>query len=267
MQRQIHGRDSRLQAAGELDADNGRDQRRDGLPQRGRLGFDAADTPAEHADAICRRRMGIGADKRIEVRCDLAFFLCSHNNAGKALDVQLMADARSRRHDAHIVEAFLRPPQKRIALAVALEFERHVIGKRRGATGLVGDNGMVDHQIAGHLRVHARRIATKRLHRLAHHGEVNENRYAGEVLEQNAGRRELDLIALPARAARRDETRGQLARPIFVWSQSQDVLQQHLQRIRQLFGTFHLVDGIVRILFAANFEQFPHVQPHSYRQT
>ena len=51
----------------EMDADHFGSLKRDGLAQHGSFSFDPADAPAHYAEAVDHRRMGIGADKRVEI--------------------------------------------------------------------------------------------------------------------------------------------------------------------------------------------------------
>ena len=53
--------------AGQLEADDARDEHRDGLAEHGRLGLDAADAPAEHAEAVDHRGVRVGADAGVGV--------------------------------------------------------------------------------------------------------------------------------------------------------------------------------------------------------
>ena len=53
--------------AGELEADDLRDQHRHGLAEHRGLGLDAADTPAEHAQAVDHRGVRVGADAGVGV--------------------------------------------------------------------------------------------------------------------------------------------------------------------------------------------------------
>jgi hypothetical protein len=55
------------QLAGQLEADDLRDQHRHRLAEHRRLGLDAADAPAEHAEAVDHRRVRVGADERVGV--------------------------------------------------------------------------------------------------------------------------------------------------------------------------------------------------------
>ena len=72
-QRLRHGEDevggggAFAQLAGELVADDLRDQHGDGLAEHGGLGLDAADAPAEHAEAVDHGGVGVGADQRVGI--------------------------------------------------------------------------------------------------------------------------------------------------------------------------------------------------------
>jgi hypothetical protein len=63
----IGGGDAGGQLAGQLEADDARDEHGDGLAEHGRLGLDAADAPAEHAQAVDHRGVRVGADAGVGV--------------------------------------------------------------------------------------------------------------------------------------------------------------------------------------------------------
>ena len=52
---------------GELEPDDARDEHRHRLAEHRRLGLDAADAPAEHAEPVDHRRVRVGADERVRV--------------------------------------------------------------------------------------------------------------------------------------------------------------------------------------------------------
>ena len=54
--------------AGQADAQHLRDQHRARLAEHRGLRLDAADAPADHAEAVDHRRVRIGADQRVRVR-------------------------------------------------------------------------------------------------------------------------------------------------------------------------------------------------------
>jgi hypothetical protein len=68
-QHQIGRGRSLAQLAVQPEADHLRDQHRQRLSQHRRLGLDAADTPAEHAQPVDHRRMRVGSDQRVGYAC------------------------------------------------------------------------------------------------------------------------------------------------------------------------------------------------------
>ena len=127
------------------------------------------------------------------------------------LDVDLMDDAVAGRHDAQIVELRHRPAHHAVALAVALHLSVEVARERVGRAGEIDAHGMVDHQIGRDDRIDAARIETARHHRVAHRGEVDQQRHAGRIRHQHAGRMERDL-AVQRRRVRPARQRGDVVR-------------------------------------------------------
>ena len=146
-----------------------------------------------------------------------------------------MADAGAGRHDAEIAERLLAPFQELVALFVALVFELDIAGERQRRAEFVDDDRMVDDQVDRHQRIDLLRIAAERGHGVAHRGQVDHGRHAGEVLHQHAGRAigDLDagraLVGQPA-GDRLDALLGDRAAVLV----AQQVLEQHLHRIGQL---------------------------------
>ena len=67
--------------------------------------LDTAHTPAQHAEAVDHRRMGIGAHESVRKSHHRAVFepVRAHDGA-QVLQVHLMHDAHARRHDPEVVE-------------------------------------------------------------------------------------------------------------------------------------------------------------------
>ena len=251
-QRHVHGRHAFGQVARQLHADDAGHKRRDGLAQRGRLRFDAAHAPAEHTDAVGRGRMGVGAHKRIEVHHGRAIGAGKaggrlHDHAGELLDVQLVADALSRRHDAHVLEGLLGPLQKVVALAIALELQLHVLIHAAVAPGHIRDDRMVDDQIARHLGINLLRIAAQIGAGLAHDGEIDEHRHTREVLEQHARRRELHFLARLARQASSYDALGHGLGLFGRAPAAQRILQKHGKGVRQLRRPLYLAHRVIGV--------------------
>ena len=172
------------QRAGQPEADDLRHEHRQRLAEHRRLGLDAADAPAEHAEAVDHRRVRVGADERVGEGDAVAHL----DDAREVLEVDLVDDAGVRRHDAEVVERALAPAEERVALAVALELELDVALDREPRRELVDLHRVVDHELDRDQRVDRARVAALVAHRVAHRGEVDDARDAREVLQQDARR-------------------------------------------------------------------------------
>ena len=166
----------------EAEADDLRHEHRDRLAEHRGLGLDPADAPAEDAEAVDHRRVRVGADDR--VRECLSVALLDH--AREELEVDLVADAGVRRHGLEVCEGALAPAEERVALAVAPELELGVALDREPGRKVVDLHRVVDHELDRDQRVDLLRVAAEVGHRGAHRCEVDDRRYAGEVLQQDA---------------------------------------------------------------------------------
>ena len=144
-----------------------------------------------------------------------------------------MADARVRRHDLERVERALAPAQERVALAVAAELELGVAADREPAREVVDLHRVVDHELGRDQRVDPAGSPPKRRHRLAHRGQVDDGRDAGEVLEEDARRREGDLARRLGLAFQVATASTSAAVTVDAVLAAQDVLEQDPQRVRQ----------------------------------
>ena len=119
------------------------------------------------------------------------------HNRGQELEVHLVDDPGSRRDDAQIVERRLRPAQQGVALAVPVVLALDVEGERGRRPEPVDLDRVVDDQVGGDERVDPGRVAAEVGHRVAHRGQVDDRRNAGEVLEDHPRRheRQLDVVA------------------------------------------------------------------------
>ena len=177
------------QRARQPEANDLRDEHRDRLAEHRRLGLDPADAPAEDAEPVDHRRVRVGPDERVGEGD--AVPLVDH--AGEELEVHLVDDPGARRDDPEVVEGALTPAQEGVALAVPLELELRVAEDREAARELVHLHRVVDHELDRKERVDLPGIAAEVVHRVPHGGEVDHRGHAGEVLQQDAARRERDL--------------------------------------------------------------------------
>ena len=178
------------QRAGQPEADDLRHEHRERLAEHRRLGLDPADAPAEHAEAVDHRRVRVGADDRVREGHAVAHL----DDAREVLEVDLVDDAGVRRHDSEVVEGALPPAEEGVALLVPLELELDVALDREARRELVDLDGVVDDELDRDERVDRARGAALLAHRVAHRGEVDDGRHAGEVLQQDARRVEGDLL-------------------------------------------------------------------------
>ena len=180
--------------ARQLEADDLRNQHRHRLAEHRGFGFDAADAPAEHAEAVDHRRVRVGADERVGIRPAHAVLLAVEHDAREVLEVDLVHDAGVRRHDLEVAERRLAPAQECVALRVALELDCGVLRERIGGAVGVDLHRVIDDELGGRQRIDLVRVAAELDHRLAHRGEIDDGRHAGEVLHEHAARRERDLV-------------------------------------------------------------------------
>ena len=113
------------QLAVQPEADDAREQHRQGLAEHDGLGLDAADPPAQHAEAVDHRGVGVGA--QAHVREGPALLGLDH--AGQVLDVDLVHDPGAGRDDREVVAGLLPPLEEPVALSVAAVLDLDVAGE------------------------------------------------------------------------------------------------------------------------------------------
>ena len=94
-----------------------------GWPSIAGLRLDAAHAPAEHAEAVDHGGVRVGADDRVEEGHAVAV----EDHPGEVLQVDLVADAHARGHDAEVLEGALGPLEEGVALDVALVLDVDVL--------------------------------------------------------------------------------------------------------------------------------------------
>ncbi len=190
----IRGGDAGPRAAGEPAPDDLRHQHRDRFAQRAGAALEAADAPAEDAEAVDHGGVAVHAEDRVRVGArPRAARVARPHHPREVLEIDLVTDAVARRHDAQVVEGLCAPAQERVALRVALELQRLVAGRRiRRGVG-VDHHRVVDDEVDGHRRVEPPRIAAEPDHRVAHRRQVAEQGHARGVGHQHAREAEGDL--------------------------------------------------------------------------
>ena len=106
-----------------------------------------------------------------------------------------MHDAGAGRDDAEIPERPLGELEELIALGIAVKFQRDVAAERVRGPVVIHLHRVVDHQVAGHDRIDAARVASHPGHGIPHRGQIHHARHPGEVLEDDAGGQKRNLAA------------------------------------------------------------------------
>ncbi|MNV28965.1 hypothetical protein D3C71_1201730 [compost metagenome] len=161
------------------------------LAQHGGLGLDAAHAPAHHANAVDHGGVAVGAHEGVGV---VHTVLALVHAARQVFEVDLVHDAKARRHHAKRVEGLHAPLHELVALAVALEFELHVQVERILLAVVVDHDGVVHHQVHGHQRLDLLGVIAQFHGHAAHGGQVGQERHAGEVLQHHAGDDKRNLV-------------------------------------------------------------------------
>ena len=176
------------QAARQPDPDDPRHRLIERLAEEDCLRLDPADPIAEDAEGVDHRRVRVGPDERVGIGDPAGPVGCLHigDYGREELEVHLVDDAGPGRHDAQVTERRLGPAQELVALAVALVLALDVEGERPRRPEPVDLDGVIDDEIGRDERIDPGRVATEVGHRVAHDGEVDDRRHAGEVLEEDS---------------------------------------------------------------------------------
>lgn len=185
-ERKIRGEHAFRERSREVHADNFRRLEANRLSEHSCFRLDAADAPADDADAVdhCRVRVRSDDGIRVENRSRGRFFF--KNNAREIFQIHLVADPDGGRHDGKRFERALPPLEQFVALGVAGKILFDVFAKRVGRSRVVDLHGVVDDHIHRHERLDERGIASELGDGIAHRGEVNKQRHARQILQKHA---------------------------------------------------------------------------------
>jgi hypothetical protein len=167
---------------GQLQANHVGREERDRLAQHRRLGLDTTHAPAHHPDAVDHGGVAVGADQRVGV-VEAALHV---HAAREELEVDLVHDAKARRHHPKRLKRLHAPLEELVALAVALELQLHIEVQRVLCAVVVDHHRVVHHQIHRHQRLDLLGVVAQPLRRAAHRGQVGQQRHAGEILQHHA---------------------------------------------------------------------------------
>ena len=200
------------------------------LAEHAGLGLDAAHAPADDADAVDHRGVAVGADQRVGV-VDAVLLV---HAAREVFEVDLVHDADAGRHDLERVERLHAPLHELVALAVALELELHVEVERVVRAVVVDLHRVVDDEVDRHQRLDDLRILAQVGGDVAHRGQVDQQRHAGEVLQHDARDDERDLVGARAPSALHSaSSRTCSSRDLLAVAVAQHALEHDADRDRQ----------------------------------
>ena len=177
--------------ADKTESDDLGNQHRDRLAQHRRFRLDTAHAPAEDREGVHHRGMAVGSNQGVRT----GDAVVRPHDLRQVLDIDLMADAGSRRHHPQVVECRLGPAQEPVAFLVAFHLPLDVVPEGIRAGEAVHLHGVIDDEVDGGEGIDAVRVAAERGHGIAHGGKVDHRRHAGEVLHEDPHRSEGDLPA------------------------------------------------------------------------
>ena len=219
------GRSGR-QSPAQLESDDPRDQHDDRLSQHGGFGLDAAHAPSEYAQSVDHGRVRIRSDDGIRIGLSPA----RHDHPRELLDVHLVHDARAGRNDLELIEGALSPAQELIALLVPLILEIDVLRLGIGRPEEVRNDRMVDDELSRVERLDLGEVTAEFGHGVPECGQIDDHGNAGEVLHDDTGRRELDLLARLGGRVPACDRFDRLPGDVGAVFRAQQVLEEHLVR-------------------------------------
>jgi len=198
-QRQVRRGDALAQFAEQVHADDIRREQIDRLAQHAGFRLDAAHAPAHDAQPVNHRGVGIRADQRVGVeqgrRGRAAGEGRRRDPLGEVFQVYLVDDADAGRHHFEFLKRLHAPLEELVALAVALELQRHIPfeGVRRAV--VIHLHRMIHDEVHRHQRLDEARVPAQPRQGRAHGRQVHQQRHPREVLQHNARDHERNLLA------------------------------------------------------------------------
>src|SRR6476619_1824367 len=159
--------------------------------------FNSPNAPSENSQPVHHRGMRIRSNECIWIG---ALRICGTVRSGpyrlcKKLEVNLMANAGSRRDDTKVIERHLSPFQESVTFTIPLVLQCNISGKCLRSAKCVDDDRMVAHQIDRNQRADLAWITTKNTHSVTHCRQIDHSRHASEILHEDSGRPKGDLFA------------------------------------------------------------------------
>ena len=178
------------ESAVEVNADNFGHEESDRLSEHAGLGLDPADAPTDDAEAVDHGRVRIGPDESVRIK-DSVF---GKDPFGEVLEVHLVHDPDARRYHGESLEGLLTPFEEFITLAVANELDRHVAVEGGLRTGEIDLDRVVHDEVDRHEWLDPGGGGSTGDSGVTHRGDVDEERHACEVLQNDTRNGKRDLV-------------------------------------------------------------------------
>ena len=191
---EVGGRRAFQHPARETKPEDRRDQHRDRLAEHRGLGFDAANTPTDHAKPVDHGGMRIGAHQRVWIGDGAVGPIGRYHDSGEILQIHLVNDAGIGRHDPEVPKRVLPPAKKRVTLLIARELELGVQFEGIRLSEVIHLHRVVDDELHRLERVDTIGIAAEAQNPITHGGEIHDGRHPGKVLKQNPRRRKRNFL-------------------------------------------------------------------------
>ena len=190
MQREVGRGHAGPQHAGHVHADDFGCEEIDRLPEHAGFGFDAADAPADNAEAVDHGGVRVGADQRVGI-----INIAGMQHAfGEIFEIHLVDDADAGRNDLEGLERLLAPLQQLVAFPVALELKINVLLKRGRGAEEIHLHRVIHHKVNRHERLDDGWVFAEALDSGTHRRQIHQQRHAGKVLQHDARDDEWDLL-------------------------------------------------------------------------
>ena len=164
------------------------------LAEHAGFGFDASDTPRDHADAVDHGGVRIRAHQRIRViEWKLSAVLPMHASS-EVFEIDLVHDAYPRGDDLESVKRLHTPLHEFVAFGIALEFDLHIEIERVFRAVVVDLHRVIDDEIDRDQRLDQLGVSAHALRDPSHRGEIAQQRHAGKVLKHDPGDDERDFV-------------------------------------------------------------------------
>ena len=140
--------------------------------------------------------MTVGPHQGIRVRQNLSIRRLGPNHFGQVLQINLVTNPRTGRHDPKVVKRALSPSEKPIPFAVALHFNCHVFVERVLGAEVIHHNAMINDKIHRGERVNHPGIVSGINDSATHGRQIGDRGHASKILHEHARRSVGNLLGI-----------------------------------------------------------------------